>query len=145
MADFNNIRGARFFLDAEPLRLSPEMMRPHMYEYATSGWTTPGSRVSVPPLDVPPAPVEPTPEPESASVQVLRGLLETRRAERKRVEDAKSSRVAQAEEAERRAADLRTRIEGDDRHLSAADTAIADIERDIAALTGLSSPPSFPG
>lgn len=94
------------------------------------------TKVKVPALEVPPAPVEPAPEPESASVQLLRSLLAERRAELDRVTDARRSRQAQVDDAERRAAELRTRVAQDDRHITAAEAAIADIEADIAKLGG---------
>lgn len=114
---------------------------PHMPMFAVDGfaeWPTPGARVAVPPVALP---VELKPEPETSSVQMLRGLLDQRRAERAKVEAAKASRTAQAEEAEKRARDLRDRIANDETHLSLVDVDIAAVERDIATLTGLQLPP----
>lgn len=112
-----------------------ESVRPHFfvdeYHFATGGPV--GVRASIPALEIP---AEPTPEPESASVVMLRALLAERRAERDRVEQARKSRVAQAEDAEKRAADLRSRIATDEHVLSVADAAIADVLDDIEKLGG---------
>ena len=117
-------------------RLSIEDEAGHFIPLRDIAWPTGGrvsARVGIPALEVP---KEPTPEPESASVVVLRGLLAERRAERDRVDAARKSRIAQAEDAERRAADLRKRIENDDTVLSVADEAIAAVLDDIAKLGG---------
>jgi hypothetical protein len=99
-------------------------------------WPTPTPRVSIPALEVPLAPVEPAPEPESASVQVLRGVLADRRAEKERVEGARKSRQHQIDELQARIADLTKRNEQDDRHIAAADAAITEILADIKKLGG---------
>jgi hypothetical protein len=94
------------------------------------------TKASIPALEVPAAPVEPQPEPESASVQMLRSLLADRRAERDRVNQSRDSRVKHIEQKEREIAELRTRIEQDDRHLTAADEAITAVIADIETLGG---------
>lgn len=124
------------------------LRRPHLFFESIpaldfgAGWPVEVKRpaVSVPPVALP---VEPKPEPETSSVQMLRGLLDQRRAERAKVEAAKASRTAQAEEAEKRARDLRDRIANDETHLSLVDVDIAAVERDIATLTGLQAPLPF--
>lgn len=117
MGDFDKWVQRRFF-DVEPVHFTGPAM------------------VTIPELEVPAAPTPAASEPESASVQVLRGLLAERRDELKRVEAARASRVRQVEDAERRAADLRGRVEQDDRHIAAAQEAIEEISENIAALGG---------
>lgn len=100
------------------------------------GWPSPQPRIAIPELVVPPVPEEPKPEPESASVQVLRGLLEKREAAVREADARIKSRFAQIEEAEKRAADLRTRNEEDGRLVAAANEAIDQIRVDIRSIGG---------
>lgn len=87
--------------------------------------------VAVPPLEVP---AEPKPEPESASVRMLRGLLDSRKAERdqaqRRLEDGRE-RLRSIEDTARRQREENANAET---HLSLLDVAIAEVSDDIAAL-----------
>lgn len=98
------------------------------------GWITPAS--PIPKLEVPAAPPAPTEPPESPSIQLLRNMLRDRRDEKRVVELAKQSRTAKIVSLEAQVVDLRSRNDQDDRHIDAANTAIADILADIAKLGG---------
>lgn len=85
-------------------------------------------------------PLEPAAEPESASVVLLRSLLADRRGIKARAESARNSRIARAEEAEKRAKDLRDRAQADETTMARADGEIAAVLADIEKLGGKPEP-----
>lgn len=92
----------------------------------------------IPPLDVPEAPkpdVAPA-APESASVQILRKLLEQRQEELQRFTDAKDNDEKFAASLEAKLERVRNDIASHDRGITAAKQAIEEIEVDIALLKG---------
>lgn len=94
------------------------------------GWPTPAR---LPPMV---RALEPAPEPESASVTLLRSLVADRRRIKQNAESSRKSRLTQADEADRRAADLRERAKGDEATAAQADEEIAAILADIEKLGG---------
>lgn len=93
----------------------------------------------IPPLNVPAAPVEPTPEPlppESASVQMLRKILDDRRNELKRVDMHRKVDLEEIADLEEQIAGLRKDVETYDRHIAAAHASIDETLADIAKLGG---------
>lgn len=93
----------------------------------------------IPPLEVPAAPVQPAPEPmppESASVQMLRKLLEERRVELSNVEDLKARDLEEMRDLAEQLADLGKEVEQRDRHIAAAQASIDETLADIAKLGG---------
>lgn len=106
---------------------------PRLHHIDEAHWSTPGSRASIPPMA---RAVEPAPEPESASIMMLRALVADRRRLKQNAESSHRSRIKQAEDAERRAADLRERAKDDEATVAQADEEIATILADIEKLGG---------
>jgi hypothetical protein len=101
-------------------------------------WASPNDgKALIPPMVTP---LEPALEPESASVVMLRALLDERRKLRDRAKASRDSRIAQAEDAERRAAELRKRAAADETTIARADGEIAAVLADIATLGGKPEP-----
>lgn len=96
-------------------------------------WPTGTGKTVIPPMV---RAVEPAPEPESASVTLLRSLVADRRRVKASAESARDSRIKQAEEAERRATDLRERAKDNEATVAQADEEIATILADIEKLGG---------
>jgi len=98
---------------------------------------------AIPPLDVPQAPAEPEPAvepPESASVQMLRKLLADRRRELADVKESRTEDLEDIADLEQQLAGLRKDVEQHDRHITAAEIAIAQALADIATLGGRPEP-----
>lgn len=136
---YRSIMGARgmrpsFISVDEAVFFVPDYSAP---ECRMLAWSTPAAKTAIPAMVTP---LEPAPEPESASVVLLRSLLADRRGIKARAESARNSRIAQAEEAERRAKDLRDRAQADETTMARADGEIAAVLADIAALGGKPEP-----
>lgn len=114
------------------LQMMGRGLRPSLWSIDEAHWPTPRGAV-IPPMV---RALEPAPEPESASVTVLRALVADRRRIKQNAESSRKSRLTQADEADKRAADLRERAKDDDATVAQADEEIAAILADIKALGG---------
>lgn len=97
----------------------------------------------IPALEVPPAPVEPTelpPPPESASVQMLRKLLDERRHHLTRAEADKARHQGVVDYYEKQIAQVREMLAKDERLIAAATASIEETLADIAKLGGRPEP-----
>jgi len=90
----------------------------------------------IPPLEIPTAPQPEPLRPESASVQMLRKLVEARRTDLQIAIDKKAWREKELAVVEDRANQLRSKIDDDNAKICAADAAIAEALADIEKLGG---------
>lgn len=96
----------------------------------------------IPPLEVPAAPVEPEPvvEPESASVQMLRKIVDDRRKQLDAAEATKAHNVDEIEYYKTLIARHEAAVAASDRHIAAAQASIDETLADIAKLGGRPEP-----
>jgi len=108
-------------------------------------WPLSRDRNAIPALEVPEAPKAPQPEalpPESASVQMLRRLLEDRKRELELAERDKKDTLEMIEDLKHQLASEETNLAQNERHVTAAADSIAAILADIKALGGRDEAPT---